>query len=66
MIMTRWSILLCCILLILAGVVFHQHREVTDLREEARRHALVSGPAEFFGATKTRRERPQPADEGYE
>jgi hypothetical protein len=66
MIMTRWKVLGCCVLLALAGAVFHKHREVTELREEARRHALVSGPAEFFGATKTRRERPQPADEGFE
>ncbi|HEY1121728.1 MAG TPA: hypothetical protein VGE67_09015 [Haloferula sp.] len=64
---SHWKAFGCCAILILAGAVFHKHREVTGLREEARRHALVSGPAEFFGAeTKTRRERPQPmSDEGF-
>lgn len=64
--MTRWKILLCCILLALAGAVFHKNREVTGLREKARRHALVSGEPEFFGATKPRRERPDESrDEGF-
>jgi len=68
MIMTRWRILGCCVLLALAGAVFQKHREVNELREEVRLHALVSGPAEFFGAEmKTRKERPQPmGDDGFE
>ena len=68
MIMTRWRILGCCVLLALVAAVFHKHREVNELREEARLHAVVSGPAEFFDVeTKTRRERPQPmSDDGFE
>lgn len=68
MIMTRWRMLGCCVLLALVAGVFHKHREVNELREEARLHAMVSGPAEFFGAeTKTRRERAQPmSDDGFE
>jgi hypothetical protein len=58
MILNRWTILSCCILLALAGAVFQKKREVTRLREEARRHAMLAGPAKFFGAATTRRERP--------
>jgi len=65
MILTRWKVLGCCVLLILGGAVLHKNREVTQLREEARLHTMVSGPAEFFGETRARRERPQEmSDEG--
>jgi len=68
MIMTRWKVIGCCVILVLAGAVFHKRHEVTELREKARLHEMVSGPAKFFGEeAKTRRERPQSAsDDGFE
>jgi hypothetical protein len=65
MILNRWTILSCFIVMALAGAVFQKNREVSRLREEARRHAMLSGPAEFFGATTTRRERPPKTSEEW-
>jgi hypothetical protein len=65
MILNRWTVFSCCLLLALAGAVFQKNREVTGLREEARRHAMLSGPAEFFGAATTRRERPPKTSDDF-